>query len=81
MPDRSRTYFRAIDQFASAVIAGATGGRPVLLDPDTTETNSAAVELGRLSGLDGGEAPVEKLSPAWRSDIAFRAAQAGHSEK
>lgn len=36
----------------------------------------AAVELGRRGGLKGGRARAEKLTPARRSEIARKAAQA-----
>lgn len=38
--------------------------------------NPAAVELGRRGGLKGGPARAEKLTPARRSEIARKAAQA-----
>ena len=38
--------------------------------------NPAAVTLGRLDGLKGGEARAEKLSPERRSEIAKKAAMA-----
>jgi hypothetical protein len=81
MPDRSRKRPRDINQLAAAVIAEATGERPAPRGPDTTEKNSAAVELGRLGGLKGGRARAEKLSPDRRSDIARKAAQARYGKK
>ena len=38
--------------------------------------NLAAVELGRLGGLKGGDARAKRLSPQERSRIARRAAKA-----
>lgn len=38
------------------------------------EKNPAAVALGRLGGLKGGEARAEKLSSSKRSEIARKAA-------
>jgi hypothetical protein len=40
------------------------------------EKNPAAVALGRLGGLKGGNARAAKLSKARRSEIAKRAARA-----
>jgi hypothetical protein len=37
--------------------------------------NPAAVALGRLGGLKGGKARVEKLSPEKRKEIALKAAR------
>ena len=42
-------------------------------DPDEGK-NSAAVEIGRLGGLKGGEARLKKLSAEERSEIAKKAA-------
>jgi hypothetical protein len=39
------------------------------------EKNPAAVALGRLGGLKGGNARAAKLSPADRKEIAQRAAK------
>lgn len=41
----------------------------------TPEKNPAAVALGRLGGLKGGNARAAKLSPAERKEIAQRAAK------
>lgn len=42
---------------------------------DPPAKNPAAVALGRLGGLKGGKARMEKLSPKRRIEIARRAAQ------
>jgi len=39
------------------------------------EKNAAAVALGRLGGLKGGNARAAKLTPAERKEIAQRAAK------
>lgn len=44
--------------------------------PTTPEKNPAAVALGRLGGLKGGKARMEKLSPKRRAEIAKKAARA-----
>ena len=38
--------------------------------------SAAAVELGRMGGLKGGKARARALSPALRSELALKAAQA-----
>ena len=81
MPDRSRKRPRDINQLAAAIIAEATGETTAPRDPDTTEKNSAAVELGRLGGLKGGKARAAKLSPEKRSEIARKAAQARYGKR
>jgi hypothetical protein len=43
---------------------------------DPAKKNPAAVELGRLGGLKGGNARAKCLSPERRSEIARKAAQA-----
>lgn len=42
----------------------------------TKEKNPAAVALGRLGGLKGGNARASKLSPEKRKEIAEKAAKA-----
>ena len=75
MPKRSSTPKRPRDpnQLAKSVVD---------LSPETTKNsdpyegkNPAAVELGRLGGLKGGEARAKKLSKKRRSEIARLAAQ------
>jgi len=45
-------------------------------EKEGTEKNPAAVALGRLGGLKGGKARMEKLSPEKRQEIAKAAAAA-----
>jgi hypothetical protein len=45
-------------------------------DAEQREKNPAAVALGRLGGLKGGQARAEKLSKKKLSEIARKAAQA-----
>jgi hypothetical protein len=44
--------------------------------PPKSKKNPAAVALGRLGGLKGGKARMEKLSAKRRSEIAKKAARA-----
>jgi len=75
MPDRSRKKRPAdLNKLAASIVADATSEEP---EPDPYEgKNPAAVELGRQGGLKGGRARAEKLTPAERSEIARKAAQA-----
>jgi len=52
-------------------------------DPDSTTNgkNPAAVALGRLGGLKGGNARAKKLSAKRRAEIAKRAAKARWENK
>ena len=45
-------------------------------EDDQPEKNPAAVALGRLGGLKGGQARAEKLSARKRNQIAKKAAEA-----
>jgi hypothetical protein len=71
MPDRSSRRPRDPNQLAKLVIDTSNGTQSV--DPPPTKS-SAAVELGRLGGLKGGNARAAKLSPKRRSEIARKAA-------
>lgn len=76
MPDRSSKKKRPADlnRLAASIVADATNEEP---EPDPYEgKDPAAVELGRRGGLKGGRARAEKLTPAERSEIARKAAQA-----
>jgi hypothetical protein len=55
---------RDINQIAASIVS------------QTTEKNPAAVALGRLGGLKGGNARAQKLSPNQRKAIATKAARA-----
>jgi hypothetical protein len=66
---------RDINQIAASVVAAATGEVKESPSPDSTK-NPAAVALGRLGGLKGGNARAEKLSKEKRSEIAKLAAAA-----
>jgi len=67
-----------IDEIAFRVIGEATGEVPAEEEP---EKNPAAVALGRLGGLKGGEARAKKLSAKRRSEIARKAAKARWSKR
>ena len=73
MPDRSRKRPRDVSQLGKLIVEMATGG------PESAATtkdikNPAAVALGRLGGLKGGNARAKKLSKRRRSEIARKAA-------
>ena len=75
MPDRSRKRPRDLNALAKSIVDDATSDEP-RPKPEEGPKNAAAVELGRLGGLKGGKARAEKLSPAERSAISKRAAEA-----
>jgi hypothetical protein len=53
-----------------------------ILDASTEEEkNPSAVALGRLGGLKGGRARVNKMSPKQRKQSAIKAAKARWSKK
>ena len=69
-----------MNQLAKAIVDIATREA----DKDSKEEpvkNPAAVALGRLGGLKGGNARAAKLSPKKRSAIAKKAAQARWKNK
>jgi len=77
MPNRSSNRGKGrpdINEIAFSVVQQATGQIPKPEPPP--EKNPAAVTLGRLGGLKGGRARAEKLSPAKRTAIAKKAAEA-----
>ena len=81
MPDRSRKRPRDINQLAATIVAIATGQQSDDPEPDTSGKNPAAVALGRLGGLRGGQARAQSLTPERRSEIARKAAQARYGKK
>ena len=66
------------NQLAKLVVDIATGE---ITDPPAKTKNPAAVELGRMGGLKGGQMRAERLSAEERRLIAVRAAQARWSRK
>jgi hypothetical protein len=65
---------RDLNQWAKRMVDLATGAGE---DGDPPPSKSpAAVELGRLGGLKGGNARAKSLTPEERSEIARRAAAA-----
>jgi hypothetical protein len=68
MPKRSSIKDEA--QLAKSIVDELTADEP---EPQP-EKNPAAVALGRLGGLKGGQARAEKLSAKRRSEIAKEAA-------
>jgi len=81
MPDRLRKRPRDINQLAATIVAIATGQIEDCPEPDTPRKNSAAVALGRLRGLRGGQARAQSLTSERRSEIARKAPQARYGKK
>ena len=77
MPSRSSKHPkrpRDMNQLAKAIVDISVGAAA---DPDPDEgKNPAAVALGRLGGVKGGNARAAKLSAAKRKAIAKKAAAA-----
>jgi hypothetical protein len=73
MPKRSRTGKPDVNQMASNLIDAVSGNLP-RERPDSGK-NPAAVALGRLGGLKGGNARAKKLSARKRIEIARKAAR------
>jgi hypothetical protein len=67
MPKRSSKPLDA-NQLAARIVAKATGTN------HRRRKNPAAVALGRLGGLKGGNARAKSLTPEQRSEIARNAA-------
>lgn len=78
MYTRGMTKKRPTDpnQLAKSIVDQATGQ-----DEKPSEKNPAAVALGRLGGLKGGDARAAKLSKQERSEIAKKAAEARWRKK
>ena len=73
MPDRSRKRPRDVSQLGKLIVEMATSPPgPAVAAEDIK--NPAAVALGRLGGLKGGNARAKKLSKRRRSEIARKAA-------
>ena len=75
MPKRSsKKNIRDVNVLAAHILEQATGeSKP---KPEDAKKNPAAVALGRLGGLKGGKARMDKLTPEQRKDIAQKAAKA-----
>lgn len=85
MDKKPRKQKRDYDFAANAfrVVQEATGQTP---EPERKALsyegkNPAAVELGRLGGLKGGKARLEKLTPEQRKEIARKGAKARWSKQ
>lgn len=79
MPKRSSKNTRDFNVLASKIVEEATG-EPKPKPEDATK-NPAAVALGRLGGLKGGKARMDKLTPEQRKEIATKAAQSRWGRK
>lgn len=66
------TAFGLVQEATNEAEPGAEADRP----ESTEGKNPHAVALGRLGGLKGGKARLQKLTPEQRTEIARRAAEA-----
>jgi hypothetical protein len=80
MPDRSKKRPSDPNELAYQVMLESTGQAPKF-QPAEKPKNPAAVSLGRLGGLKGGNARAAKLSARKRSQIAAKAAKARWKRK
>jgi hypothetical protein len=71
---------RDVNQLAKRLVDMATGQAEPEPAPDTGK-NPAAVALGRLGGLKGGQARAKSLSAKKRAAIAKKAAAARWNKK
>jgi hypothetical protein len=71
-PDIAQNALRVIEQAVGAELRPA---RKIMQFP-ARKKNPAAVALGKLGGMKGGNARAAKLSPEERKEIAQRAAKA-----
>jgi hypothetical protein len=67
------------NQLAKLIVDATTGAAE--LPDDDKDKNPAAVALGKLGGLKGGNARARKLSKARRRQIAAKAAAARWNKK
>ena len=87
MPKRSSITPRLdLNQIAARVVNEVTQATEPSLPQEgaghvAREKNPAAVALGKLGGKKGGPARAKKLTPAERSEISSRAANARWSKK
>jgi hypothetical protein len=65
---------RDVNALAKSIVDNATSDEP--RQPEQRPKMAAAVELGRMGGLKGGNARAAKLSPERRAEIARAAAAA-----
>jgi hypothetical protein len=70
--DFAVTAFRVVQDATEQVEQEPEQPEPELVDGK----NPHAVALGRLGGLKGGKARLEKMTPEQRKEIAKKAAQA-----
>jgi hypothetical protein len=81
MPERSKKRPRDSNQLAYQIMLESTGQAPKFEPPPEKSKNPAAVALGRLGGLKGGNARAAKLSARKRSQISAKAAKARWKKK
>jgi hypothetical protein len=81
MRDRSNKRPSDVNQRAYQIMLESTGQAPKFEPPAERAKNPAAVTLGRLGGLKGGNARAAKLSARKRSQIAAKAAKARWRKK
>lgn len=69
---RKRSSKTDINQTAASIVARASAS---VANEPPREKNPAAVALGKLGGLKGGNARAAALNPARRKEIARKAAE------
>ncbi len=80
-PDENEMAFDGLQELLRRDDA-RTKGEPIdERADDTPQKNPAAVALGRLGGLKGGNARAANLTPKKRSQIAKKAARARWSKR
>lgn len=78
--DVNVTAFEILQAATSEPADDSHNGKPTK-KKDKTEKNPAAVALGRLGGLKGGNARAKSLSSKKRAEIARKAAQSRWKSK
>lgn len=74
--DVNVTAFEILQAATSDAADDSHNGKTAKKKKSLPEKNPAAVALGRLGGLKGGKARMEKLTAKRRSEIAKKAAKA-----
>lgn len=77
MPKRSRNLKLDLNTLAAKIVGDATNPAP----PQPITKNPAAVALGRLGGLKGGNARAKRLSQKALSNIGKKGAKARWHKK
>jgi hypothetical protein len=67
---------RDLNELAASIADQAANLNQPESKPDYGDKNPAAIELGRLGGLKGGNARAKAMTPKQRSEAARKAANA-----